>query len=217
MLSDNIKQLRLERAMTQAELAERLHVVRQTVSKWENGSSVPDALMLQKLAEILDTSPDKLLDCPPLSPEPPSRRPFPLYLKAAIVCGLYLLLTTPLRNAVVSYDSLAFLSPQTVFILWLLRLYVFRPFLVFFLLSAWLNTRTFRLQLPRICRIPAGMMVAAALYCAANCVSLNTLPLPFPRVWGTHILSHPHWLTLWLAAAAFLLQLSPKENSHDTA
>ena len=59
MLSENIKALRTRKSMSQEELAERLHVVRQTVSKWEKGLSVPDAEMLQKLADILEELTDK--------------------------------------------------------------------------------------------------------------------------------------------------------------
>ena len=54
MFSENLKALRKARGMTQEELAARLHVVRQTVSKWEKGLSVPDADLLVRLAEILD-------------------------------------------------------------------------------------------------------------------------------------------------------------------
>ena len=54
MLNDNIKNLRKERGMTQEEMAVRLNVVRQTVSKWEKGLSVPDAEMLQRIAEVLE-------------------------------------------------------------------------------------------------------------------------------------------------------------------
>ena len=43
MLGDNIKAARKNKCMTQGELAERLNVVRQTVSKWEKNLSVPDA------------------------------------------------------------------------------------------------------------------------------------------------------------------------------
>ena len=43
MLGENIKVLRKAKGLSQQELAERLHVVRQTVSKWEQGLSVPDA------------------------------------------------------------------------------------------------------------------------------------------------------------------------------
>ena len=61
MLSDNIKRLRSAAGLSQEELAAKLHVVRQTVSKWEKGLSVPDADMLIALAEALDCSPAELL------------------------------------------------------------------------------------------------------------------------------------------------------------
>ncbi len=61
MLSDNIKKLRKAKGMTQEELAVRLNVVRQTVSKWEKGLSVPDADLLKKIAEILETNVSTLL------------------------------------------------------------------------------------------------------------------------------------------------------------
>ena len=54
MLHENIKECRKNKGMTQEELAIRLNVVRQTVSKWEKGLSVPDADALQKLAEVLE-------------------------------------------------------------------------------------------------------------------------------------------------------------------
>ena len=46
MLKENIKNLRKSKGLSQEELAVKLHVVRQTVSKWENGLSVPDAAEL---------------------------------------------------------------------------------------------------------------------------------------------------------------------------
>lgn len=61
MLSENIKTLRKRKGFTQEELAARIHVVRQTVSKWEKGISVPDAETLQKLAEVLEVSVSQLL------------------------------------------------------------------------------------------------------------------------------------------------------------
>ena len=50
MLNKNIKNLRKNKGLSQEELAIKLHVVRQTVSKWENGLSVPDSEMLIALA-----------------------------------------------------------------------------------------------------------------------------------------------------------------------
>lgn len=61
MFSENLKALRRARGLTQEELAIRLHVVRQTVSKWEKGLSVPDADLLLRLSEVLDTTVSRLL------------------------------------------------------------------------------------------------------------------------------------------------------------
>lgn len=61
MLQENIKSYRKEKGLTQEELAIRVNVVRQTVSKWEKGLSVPDADMLQKIAEVLEISVSQLL------------------------------------------------------------------------------------------------------------------------------------------------------------
>lgn len=61
MLSENIKRLRKSKGISQEELAIKLNVVRQTLSKWENGLSVPDSSMLILLAEELDTSVSTLL------------------------------------------------------------------------------------------------------------------------------------------------------------
>ena len=61
MLSENIKEYRKQKGYTQETLAQALNIVRQTVSKWEKGYSVPDADMLEKLAEVLDVSVSDLL------------------------------------------------------------------------------------------------------------------------------------------------------------
>ncbi len=61
MLNENIKNLRKSKGLSQEELAIRLNVVRQTISKWENGISVPDSNMLIRLADELDTSVSILL------------------------------------------------------------------------------------------------------------------------------------------------------------
>lgn len=61
MLSENIKYFRKQKGFTQEELAVRLHVVRQTVSKWEKGLSVPDAEQLLRLAEIFEVGTAELL------------------------------------------------------------------------------------------------------------------------------------------------------------
>ena len=61
MLNENIRNLRKAKGLSQEELSIKLNVVRQTVSKWENGLSVPDSSMLVSLAEELDTSVSTLL------------------------------------------------------------------------------------------------------------------------------------------------------------
>ncbi len=61
MLNENIKSFRKKKGLSQEELAIKLNVVRQTVSKWELGLSVPDAEMLIKLADVLETSINTLL------------------------------------------------------------------------------------------------------------------------------------------------------------
>ena len=61
MLSENIKKYRKDRKLNQEELAVKLCVVRQTLSKWENNLSVPDADQLIALAEILNVSVNDLL------------------------------------------------------------------------------------------------------------------------------------------------------------
>ena len=64
MLSDNIRTIRKNRGFTQEELAARLHVTRQTISKWEKGYSVPDAELLSRMAEILEVPVTELLGAP---------------------------------------------------------------------------------------------------------------------------------------------------------
>ena len=64
MLNENIKALRKTKGLTQDELAIRLNVVRQTISKWEKGLSVPDAEMLQKIAEVFEVNVSQLLGSP---------------------------------------------------------------------------------------------------------------------------------------------------------
>ncbi len=55
MLNENIKTIRNSKGLSQEELAIKLNVVRQTVSKWERGLSVPDSEMLISISEVLET------------------------------------------------------------------------------------------------------------------------------------------------------------------
>ena len=61
MLSENIRTIRKSKGLSQEELAVKLNVVRQTISKWEQGLSVPDSNMLISLSKALDTPVSVLL------------------------------------------------------------------------------------------------------------------------------------------------------------
>lgn len=61
MLNENIKAIRKSKGLSQEELAIKLNVVRQTISKWEQNLSVPDADMLISIAEVLETPVSTLL------------------------------------------------------------------------------------------------------------------------------------------------------------
>ena len=61
MLNENIKAIRKSKGLSQEELAIKLNVVRQTISKWEQGLSVPDSVMLLSISEALETPVSTLL------------------------------------------------------------------------------------------------------------------------------------------------------------
>ena len=61
MFGENLKTIRKTKGYTQEELAIKIHVVRQTISKWEKGLSVPDADTLSKLADVLEINVSELL------------------------------------------------------------------------------------------------------------------------------------------------------------
>lgn len=61
MLKDNLKTLRKNKGLSQEELSVKLNVVRQTISKWESGLSVPDAEMLIAISEIFETPVSEIL------------------------------------------------------------------------------------------------------------------------------------------------------------
>ena len=61
MLNENMKAIRKSKGLSQQELAVKLNVVRQTISKWEQGLSVPDSDMLISISEALETPVSTLL------------------------------------------------------------------------------------------------------------------------------------------------------------
>ena len=91
MLSEKIKKLRTEKGLSQEELAIELHVVRQTVSKWEKGLSLPDSNTLIGLAKALDTTVSVLLD------ETDESKPSPSVSKSSkIMVTILLILGSPI-------------------------------------------------------------------------------------------------------------------------
>ena len=62
MLGEKIRKLRKTNGMTQADLAEKLDVCRQTVMKWEKGITEPDLDSIRAVAELFHTSSEELLD-----------------------------------------------------------------------------------------------------------------------------------------------------------
>ena len=62
MFAENLKKIRKDKGYTQEALAKKLNVVRQTVSKWEKGLSLPDVDMLSKIVNVLETDVNILLD-----------------------------------------------------------------------------------------------------------------------------------------------------------
>ena len=62
MINENIRKARKEKGISQEELVIKLNVVRETVSKWEKGLSVPDAYVLIQISDLLEVSVNELLD-----------------------------------------------------------------------------------------------------------------------------------------------------------
>ena len=69
MLNENIRTIRKAKGLSQEELAVKLNVVRQTISKWEQGLSVPDSELLVALSEALETPVSTLLGDTVTEPE----------------------------------------------------------------------------------------------------------------------------------------------------
>ncbi|MGT2755445.1 helix-turn-helix domain-containing protein [Streptococcus ovis] len=61
MFTKRLKELRLEAGLTQKELAQKLNVAQNSYSNWENGNREPLFPTIEKLADILNTTPDYLL------------------------------------------------------------------------------------------------------------------------------------------------------------
>lgn len=94
LFNEKLIQRRKEQGMTQEDLADRLSVSRQTVSKWENGECMPDADKFIRLSDVLEISLDELagreVEVEPIvlpAPEPPQpKKKLRRVLAAAVVC-----------------------------------------------------------------------------------------------------------------------------------
>ncbi len=64
-VSEKLLNIRKEKALSQSEVAEKLGISRQTLSKWENGKSCPDAMFVKKICELYHLSIDDLLENQP--------------------------------------------------------------------------------------------------------------------------------------------------------
>lgn len=61
LFAETLRKLRTERGLSQAQLSEQLFVNRSTVARWENGTRLPDALMIARLSRILDVDLNTML------------------------------------------------------------------------------------------------------------------------------------------------------------
>lgn len=69
--SETLSKLRTEKGLSRQELADKMYVTRTTVARWENGTRLPDAMMLTRLAEILGVDVNVLLNAEAQSDESP--------------------------------------------------------------------------------------------------------------------------------------------------
>lgn len=91
-LGENIYQFRTQKNLSQGDLADALDVSRQSVSKWENNSAVPELEKLMKMAQIFDISLDELVSGEEkLSPAPAPVQEIPKRISAQQVVGIILL------------------------------------------------------------------------------------------------------------------------------
>ena len=96
----NLKQARLEAKLTQEQLAEQLHVTRQSVSSWELGRTEPDFETAGRLAEIFGTSVSALLGEEEKSPYPRFQKRF---VRGFAVCAGLLLAVFGLELGLFAY------------------------------------------------------------------------------------------------------------------
>ncbi len=127
-VSKNIKRLRIQRKLTQEEIADKLYVTRQTVSNWETGKSQPDIDTLVKIAETLNTDTNVLIyGFPDASDRQKEKRRLIVSGVVLLALGLLLYFLYPLADRL---KATYFLTGPII----ILSLYVFP---VFWLVLGW--------------------------------------------------------------------------------
>ena len=129
-LGENIYKLRTEKNLSQGGLADALEVSRQSVSKWENNSAVPELDKLMKMAQMFEVTLDELVtgkmpESDPVSPQFPPIRPAPTKqsLSPQQILGIVLLIFGALCLIVFTVAGM-FIG------MWLLGLLIGLPFLL---------------------------------------------------------------------------------------
>lgn len=72
LFADTLKKLRAEKGLSQSEIAKRMYVTGATVSRWENGNRLPDAVMITRLSEVLGVDVNVLFNAAAQSDEHPN-------------------------------------------------------------------------------------------------------------------------------------------------
>ncbi len=132
MLSENIKSFRKSKGLSQEELALKLHVVRQTISKWEQVLSVPDSEMLLLISEVFETPVSTLLGESVLQPQADDLKAISeklevinlqlsqrkkqkrkaLHLFFILLCAFLVLVCVLLIALPIPYENMDFSNPQ---------------------------------------------------------------------------------------------------------
>ena len=101
-IGERLAYLRKQHNLTQNELATKLQVTYQAVSKWERNENLPDVFTIQKIAEIYNISVDELLNERVL---PISQKPVPMYKNILLVVAVLLILISPLPYLTRAYTD----------------------------------------------------------------------------------------------------------------
>ena len=72
LFAETLRKLRTERGLSQIQLGKQMFVDNSTVARWENGSRLPDATMITRLAGVLDVDIGMLLSAAAVSDDPPN-------------------------------------------------------------------------------------------------------------------------------------------------